>query len=195
MQTDKYSSARDQLALKICEMGQAYKAENPDRSKPMFEAALAHYLELLRLTYTPRFGDQLELRHKVPFILLLLNRDQDAYNFIKWWANIIPLGDFDFDPRPKAKKGEWIYLVGQDIFEDLFSSVPQYHKSSDLTFVLALFLIKSRIVQKWESAHQKLEAFVKAVSESGAIGQKLCQTDLVMDRIKDFVLPFKSRVQ
>ena len=129
-----------------------------------------------------------DYRSQVPFILLELDREQDAYNYIKWWATIYP--KYPQDPNNVPSEGDWIYLTGQDIFEDIFSLEPDYQESSDLSLMVALFLIKSKILEKWDSwkfACESFEAFEEAVYESGALGQKLCRTDLAMDRIKDFV--------
>ena len=43
--------------------------------------------------------------------MLDLDRDEDAYNFIKWWLTIDP--DSHWDNVPKSQPGEWLYLRDQ----------------------------------------------------------------------------------
>ena len=71
------------------------------------KAALDHTLELLRLVHK----DKLSLRNVAPFFMLDLDRDEDAYNFIKWWLTIDP--DSHWDNIPKSQPGEWLYLRDQ----------------------------------------------------------------------------------
>ena len=98
-------------------------------------------------------GDNLGLRDKVPFVLLSLNRDEDAYNFIKWWETIDPDGHYDWGKPPASQEGEWLYLRDQNIFEDLLSLVdPEFF---DLQFLVALVLFKGRIIQEHEIATEK----------------------------------------
>ena len=65
--------------------------------KFLYEQGLAHYMELLRLCH----GDNMGVRFEVPFILLSLNRDQDAYDFIKWWMTIDEDGIYDWGQPPQ----------------------------------------------------------------------------------------------
>ena len=43
--------------------------------------------------------------------MLDLDRDEDAYNFIKWWLTIDP--DSHWDNVPKSQPGEWLYQRDQ----------------------------------------------------------------------------------
>jgi hypothetical protein len=43
---------------------------------------------------------------------LYLGRDDDCYNFIKWWETTGKTSGKD-NP-PKSKEGDWMYLTGQD---------------------------------------------------------------------------------
>ena len=188
--TREYCWTRSQLAHQICEMGRAVHKEGSG-PKPIIECGLAHYLDLLRLVHSDNQG----LRNKVPFILLYLNREEDAYNFIKWWETIDPDGHYDWGEPPKAKEGDWLYLTSQDVFEDLFSVAAKDDQYMNVTFLIALALIKSKIVEKWEVARERFAAFEDAVLKSGVPhGQQLCQTDLVTDKIKEFVFPFSAKV-
>jgi hypothetical protein len=51
--------------------------------KEVWEKSLSHYLEILRLDVSdPSF-----VRFRVPFILLYINRDNEAYSFIRYWLS------------------------------------------------------------------------------------------------------------
>ncbi|KAI5925130.1 hypothetical protein F4810DRAFT_89889 [Camillea tinctor] len=52
------------------------------RTGEAVEAALAHTLGMLDLCR----GDNMGVRNQVPALYLRLGRDQEAYDFIKWWA-------------------------------------------------------------------------------------------------------------
>ena len=68
-------------------------------------------------------------------------------------------------------------------------------KYTNVTFLIALALIKSKIVEKWEDGRERFAAFEDAVHKSGVQhGHQLCQTDLVTDKIKEFVFPFSAQV-
>lgn len=73
------------------------------------KAAVDHTMELLRLIHKDNMG----LRNAVPFFMLDQDRDEDAYNFIKWWLTIDPDGRYDWDKFPKSEPGEWLYLRDQ----------------------------------------------------------------------------------
>ena len=108
----------------------------------MYEAGLKHYLELQRLIRSDNMG----LRDKTPFIMINLNRHDDAYNFIKFWSTVDE--DFWCEPKPFLE-GEWMYLKDQDRFEDpaLFIGKKSY-MSTSLAHLVALLILKLSIIAK-----------------------------------------------
>ncbi len=107
--------------------------------------------------------DIMEARWRAPFFLLSLNRDDDAFSFIRYWAQ---LGKF-VNPVPKAKliihknskEGDWIFPREADC---RFSDVSQIPKNKDLQevelpFLVALLIIKLRIVAAHDAALQSIE--------------------------------------
>lgn len=56
------------------------------------QTAVDHIMDMLRLNRSDNMG----LRNLVPAQLLRLGRDQDAYDFVKWWATCDPDGDYDW---------------------------------------------------------------------------------------------------
>ena len=137
-----YCNTRRYLANSYLDMAHEEEYEH------MYEAGLAHYFELLRLIH----WDDLGLREKVPFILINLNRDDDAYNFVKWWITIDPNFDYNWDDVPQStQQGDWLWLKNENRYE---SPVLLLEKSSDnvsLAHVVALLLLKLRIVAKYEA--------------------------------------------
>ena len=110
--------------------------------KQIYDRGLSHFMELLRLIHSDNMG----IRYKVPFILITLNRDEDAYNFIKWWLTIDPNGTYDWGDVPKnTKQGDWLYLTNESIFENFGDYISRY---TALSFVASLVLIKIRLVIK-----------------------------------------------
>eukprot|EP01084_Bolivina_argentea_P276557 471901_1 len=114
--------------------------------KPMYESALDHYMELLRLCH----GDNLSVRDEAIFILLRLNRIEDAYNFIKWWMTIDLNENYNWNQPPISKQGEWLYLQNEDIHEDLLQIIHQkrHQRVLNLNFLASLFLIKMQIIYR-----------------------------------------------
>ena len=77
--TENYLKARARLANSY--WNAAYDCD----VKEVWEKALFHCLELLRLGNTYRS----EVRFRVPFFLLYLNRDDDAFAFTRYWLNFV----------------------------------------------------------------------------------------------------------
>jgi len=142
--TRDYCRARYDLGSKILKT--AYSEDD----EYLYEIGLAHLMELLRLIH----GDNLGIRHEVPYYLLNMNRDQDAYDFIKWWATIDPHGTYDWGKPPPSQEGDWLYLRNEDIFECLLDV-----KGAGCSFeyLPALMAIKMRILAKHQ---QRLSEFV-----------------------------------
>ena len=55
------------------------------------EAAHDHVMDILRLNHSDNMG----VRDMVPSLKLRLGRDQECYDFCKWWATTGQEGDYD----------------------------------------------------------------------------------------------------
>eukprot|EP00112_Aurelia_sp_Birch-Aquarium-sp1_P005694 Seg1646.14 transcript_id=Seg1646.14/GoldUCD/mRNA.D3Y31 product="Ankyrin repeat and MYND domain-containing protein 2" protein_id=Seg1646.14/GoldUCD/D3Y31 len=136
-----YCRARAAYAEKLRQAG------IKDDNKFAYETGLSHYLELLRLTHSDNQG----IRSYVPFVLLVLNRLEDCYGFIKWWATIDPNGNYDWGDAPFYEEGDWAYLKDQDIMEDLFLDERVGDaKYFDSCHLLALILMKIMLIRRIE---------------------------------------------
>jgi hypothetical protein len=118
------------------------------------EVALNESLELLRLCR----GDSMGVSSQVPALYLRLGRDQDAYDFIKWYG---VKGDSSYDWRDMSLP--YLDLKGEDAFEPVLEK-PHYH---DVGFTVALTLIKIRLMKDLES----LQKFKR--SKPNATGEEL----------------------
>ena len=92
----------------------------------IYETGLAHYLELLRLNHTDAQG----LRKTVPFVLIKLEREDDCYNFVKWWMSKDANGEHDWSHRENSEEGDWLWFTNQDRFENP-SLLLESHPGSD----------------------------------------------------------------
>ena len=114
------------------------------RTGEAVEAALGHALEMLRLCR----GDNQGVRSYVPALYLRLGRDQEAYDFINWYATV------------PDEKYEWYNtdlpypdLHNQDAFEPVFENTYYYN----VAFTVALTLIKTCLMKDLESLQDFLQ--------------------------------------
>jgi hypothetical protein len=108
------------------------------RSGEAAEVALNESLEMLRLCR----GDNMGVRSQVPALYLRLGRDQDAYDFTKWYC---VKGGSSYDWRDMSLP--YLDMKGEDVFEPVLEN-PHYH---DVGFTVALTLIKIRLMKDLES--------------------------------------------
>ncbi|KAF7713241.1 MYND-type domain-containing protein [Penicillium ucsense] len=98
-------------------------------------ARLDHCMDLLRLCR----GDNMGVRSLVPGLLIRLQRDQDSYDFIKWWANTLENSNFDWGDTSLP------YLDVKDA--DMFESVERFcHSFFDLSHRTCVCLLKIRLL-------------------------------------------------
>lgn len=76
------------------------------------EAQLDHVMDMLRLCRSDNMG----VRDLVPGLLLRLNKDQECYNFIKWWQ--VVSGDPWYD-WGKPGLPSYLDITNADIFEPM----------------------------------------------------------------------------
>ncbi|KAJ4411683.1 hypothetical protein N0V82_008958 [Gnomoniopsis sp. IMI 355080] len=103
------------------------------RTGEAVEAALANLLDMLRLSR----GDNMGVRSQVPALYLRLGRDQEAFDFLKWYADVSP--DFDWGDVEQPM----LDVKGADAFAPL--PLERSGLAMDLSFKLALLLLKARL--------------------------------------------------
>jgi hypothetical protein len=147
---------------------------------------------------------------------MTLDRDEDAYNLIKYWATF-QIGyssqwkfrgqDLEYDSgddddvkiekrrkhrnlvQRKHEEGDWIYLVGQDKFENLTAEAGAGY--IEPAYKLALVALKMKIINEIKATNfvQFAEELQKAPHNS--VAAKILHCDLVMDCIQNYVLGHK----
>ncbi|KAH8777327.1 hypothetical protein F5883DRAFT_695644 [Diaporthe sp. PMI_573] len=115
------------------------------------QAAVDHIMDMLRLNRSDNMG----LRNLVPALMLRLGRDQDAYNFVKWWATCDPHGDYDWGDT------ELPHLDTRDA--DAFEE-PEWwtRRFLDLSHASTVMLIKLRLLfrlRDLQNTARALQAF------------------------------------
>ncbi|GAX21869.1 hypothetical protein FisN_30Hu070 [Fistulifera solaris] len=141
--------------------------------REVLEKALFVLLEHLRLGVL----DEREARWRAPFFLLSLNRDDDAYSFIRYWVRFKELLDLDQDDFQipdnylNSKEGDWIYPRETDcryldVFQDIWSN--ENAQETELAFLVALLIIKLRIVAAHDAAKFSIE-----LALGGVAGQRI----------------------
>ncbi|GAX21870.1 hypothetical protein FisN_30Hu071 [Fistulifera solaris] len=131
--------------------------------KEVWEKALYHQLEHLQLGVL----DRMDARLRVPFFLLYMNRDDDAFTFIRYWVETKEVletnPDAVFERHRNSKSGDWLYPRETDArYLDIFDQVPgDLIQEMELPFLVALFLIKLRIVASHDDATESMDIAFK----------------------------------
>ncbi|KAH7073745.1 hypothetical protein BKA63DRAFT_491720 [Paraphoma chrysanthemicola] len=108
--------------------------------------ALEHLLEMLQLCRSDNMG----VRDVVPGLYLRLERDQDAYGFCKWWAEVGEDANYDFGDTDLP----YLDTKDADAFEDVKLFTGRY---SSLSFVVNITLIKIRLLADLQSLQRAKE--------------------------------------
>ena len=106
------------------------------------KAALEHSMELLRLCRRDNMG----VRYMVPHMMLRLSRDQDCYDFVKWWVQICEPGEtHDWDDLTLPYLDE----KNADVYESVdylcVNEFPEF-ASFFLSHLIAVTLLKVRLL-------------------------------------------------
>ena len=125
LETRPYMRARICLVQQLIYCGET--------SPLALEFALDHMLDMLRLCRSDNMG----LRSKVPHVMLSLGKNQECYDFIKWWGTCDPDGRYDWGDTSLP----YLNLSGEDMYEDY---TPDSY--DDLSHIVALALLKFRLL-------------------------------------------------
>jgi hypothetical protein len=134
--------------------------------KQVWEKALFLQLEHLRLGAL----DRMRGRIRLPFFLLQMNRDDDAVSFIQHWVKLKDFGDtlpdWDYDLHRNSNEGDWIYPREVDCrYSDMFKDVLEDElEEVDLSFLVALFIIKLRLIAAHDLATQYIAFAFEGIS-------------------------------
>ena len=91
--------------------------------------------ELLRLCP----GDNMGVRATVPSVLLRLGKDQECYDFMKWFAQTLNNRNYDW-----FKTEGYLNIKNADIFEDI-DYLAGSRVMIDLSFLICMMILKIRV--------------------------------------------------
>lgn len=99
------------------------------------QTALDHVMDILRLNR----GDNMAVRDAVPALLLRLGRDQDCYDFVKWWQTAGQKSDFDWGDMSLP----FLNLKNEDAFESVEYLCGRWRS---ISHVSAITLLKIKLL-------------------------------------------------
>jgi uncharacterized protein YoxC len=99
------------------------------------QAQLDHLMDMLRLCRSDNMG----VRHLVPGLMLRLHKDQECYDFIKWWAVVSANSQYDWGDTDLP----YLDIKNADVFE---SVEPFRRKFPDLSHLVCLALLKVKLL-------------------------------------------------
>ncbi|KAF2031696.1 hypothetical protein EK21DRAFT_62694 [Setomelanomma holmii] len=106
-------------------------------------AALDHLLDMLELCRS----DNLGARDVIPGLYIRLGRDQEAYDFCKWWATTGQENDYDWDSTGLP----YLDVKNADVFEEVGAFVGAW---PSLAHNVAITLLKVRLMMDLQSLQQ-----------------------------------------
>jgi tetratricopeptide (TPR) repeat protein len=157
-EVQEYLTARAYLAHSYWDVAYEYEI------KELWEKALFHYLEILRLD--PSYD--CEIHFRISFTLLYLNRDDDAFAFIRYWLKFENLRRDEIISRhAQAAEGDLFFPVERECrYLDIFKECPNRSPIGvDEPYLVALIIIKLRIVAAHDTLSRTLDfAFNETVA-------------------------------
>ncbi|CAG8947970.1 unnamed protein product [Penicillium salamii] len=99
------------------------------------EARLDHFMDMLRLCR----GDNMGVRDIVPGLMLRLNKDQECYDFIKWWQVVNEDSRYDWGDTDLP----YLDVKNADVFEPVKAFCGSF---PDLSHLTCLCLLKIKLL-------------------------------------------------
>ncbi|KAL3472688.1 hypothetical protein BJX99DRAFT_234978 [Aspergillus californicus] len=140
LETRDYMRARFAWASALGDMG----------TRTGVEEQLAHFMDMLRLCRSDNMG----VRSLVPALMLRLDRDQECYDFAKFWFTVASESDYDWGNMDLPH----LSIKGADVFEEVKCFTDGY---PDLAQLVAVTLLKIKLVLD-------LEALQKSTNTAGS---------------------------
>jgi ribonuclease HI len=145
------------------------------------ELALEHFNHILQFYR----GDSLGVRNIIPGLLLRLGREQECYDFLKWWAIISVKDTYDWEDATLP----FLDIRNADVFEsvDIFSS-----ESLSLSQLVILTLLKLRLYLDLMSFEETEFGFEDDYPEFGRPVGRLVNEKMRAFEIRDISATIKS---
>lgn len=170
-----YMAARRELAMCY------YMAAMDAGLKCVWEKVLFHALAMLRLDV----NDSLQMRLMVPFILLYLNRDDDAFDFMRYLLQVGKEVSMDDLKRRylASREGEWIYPHMENCrFLDLFKECAMATARNVPTeFLVALLIIKVRLIATYDSISWAIDVVFETSGGQRMLAARGAVRNMLMD--------------
>ena len=99
------------------------------------ETALDHFMDVLRLCRSDNMG----VRHHIPALLLRLGKDQECYDFLKWWQTSGQDSHYDWGDTSLP----YLNIKNADLLEPADYLCSEY---CDLSYTVAAALLKTRLL-------------------------------------------------
>jgi hypothetical protein len=112
------------------------EAKKKVKTRDSVQAQLEDIMDLLRLCRS----DNLGLRQLAPALMLRLDKDQEAYDFIKWWATTGDSDDYDWGDMDLP----FLDVKDADVFE---SAEPFSGRRINLSETVAVLLLKIKLLR------------------------------------------------
>jgi hypothetical protein len=155
----------------------------------LLQIIIPDFLELMRLSFgLPPFEMQ------VIFLLIIVDRDEDAYNLIKS-GSMYRMGRSFFvsadDSVKETYKGDWIYLTGQNKTED-FNNVSKIRPELLWFYSLALVALKMKTINDMKGRAKLFDYFAEEMdkAQQNSLVKRVAHMD-IMDCIEPFVVGYK----
>lgn len=110
------------------------------RTRPAVQSAFDHIMDMLRLCR----GDNMGVRDIAPALFLRLGKDQECYDFLKWWATTANEDNYDWGNMDLG----YLDIRDADAFEEPDIYIQRFHS---LNHAVAVTLIKIRLLQDLRS--------------------------------------------
>lgn len=126
----RFASLRDYMMARYAAALALYKV----KSRDAVEKSLEHFTDMLRLDRSDGQG----VRDVIPHLMLRLGREQECYDFLKWYATTGTRSDYDWSDTTLP----FLDIHGADVFEwiDIFV------EGVSLSHFVAVTLLKLRVL-------------------------------------------------
>jgi hypothetical protein len=152
----------------------------------LLQIMIPDYLELIRLCFGMHPIDV-----QVIFLLIIVDRDDDAYNLIK--SGAIKQNSFFISASGnESYKGDWIYLTGQDKTEDFYNVLKMIFPGSGWHYSLALVALKMKTINDMKGRAKLFDYFAEELDKApqNSLAKRVAHVD-IMDCIEPFVVGYK----
>ena len=175
-----YCRARHGLDLAL------HKCGMKNNSKLALELSIEHMLDLVWLNR----GDNLGVRVLIPSIYCMVDRIQEAYDFLKWWTICSKDGNYDWGDINLP----YCNLKDENMYEEL--SALKLHEFTQVHWLVSLFLIKYKLMVKLLAERELYDSFLMGthtrVGNDSPV-QKLRGVSVVLQTIEDYAMSQRGK--